>query len=298
MIQERAYDHIHKDFLPMMVMSDADRIVALDMPRWIGYSRATEVLDILQGLMNKPKRPRMQNLLIVGESNNGKTTLVRRFYELCGRSYVDDNSDPVRPIILCETESADEKELYSSILEQFWTPYRPTDPAIKLRYQALHLMRACRVQMLIVDEFHTLLSGTAIKQRQVMNTLKGLCNELCIPIVGVGTNESVRILHSDPQHASRFDVATLPKWSLNTEFQKLLASFERVLPLKEASQLHRPELAQILYAISDGNIGNLHRLLTECAKAAILSGKERIDAKIINSKQSLRPTKGIRHLLS
>lgn len=297
MTGEQTYRHIHRDFQSVMVLSDADRVAALDVPRWIGYSRATEILDILQGLLGKPKRPRMPNLLIVGESNNGKTTLVRRFNELCGRAYVDDGGDPVRPIILCETSNADEKYLYASILDQFWTPYRPTDPAIKLRYQALHLMRACRVQMLIVDEFHTFLTGTAIKQREVMNTLKGLCNELCIPIVGVGTNEAVRVLHSDPQHASRFDVVTLPKWGLNAEFQKLLASFESVLPLRNPSQLHKPELAQLLHSISDGNIGNLHRLLIACAKEAILTGKELIDAKIISSKQSLRPTKGVRHLL-
>lgn len=297
MTGEQAYPHIHKDFQAMMTLSDADRIAVLDEPRWIGYSRATEILDILQGLLNKPKKPRMQNLLIVGESNNGKTTLARRFYELCGRSYVDDNGDPVRPIILCETSNADEKYLYSSILDQFWTPYRPTDPAIKLRYQALHLMRACRVQMLIVDEFHTLLAGTAIKRREVMNTLKGLCNELCIPIVGVGTNEAVRVLHSDPQHASRFDVATLPGWKLNHEFQKLLASFEKVLPLRNTSKLHKRELSGLLHAISGGNIGDLHRLLVACAKEAILTGKEQIDERIIRNNQSLRPTKGVRHLL-
>lgn len=297
MTGDKTYSHIHHDFQAMMTLSDADRIAALDTPRWIGYSRATEILDILQGLLNKPKKPRMQNLLIVGESNNGKTTLARRFYELCGRSYVDDNGDSVRPIILCETSNADEKYLYSSILDQFWTPYRPTDPAIKLRYQVLHLMRACRVQMLIVDEFHTLLTGTTIKQREVMNTLKGLCNELCIPIVGVGTNEAVKVLHSDPQHASRFDVATLPGWKLNPEFQKLLASFEKVLPLRNASQLHKSGLARLLHSISAGNIGNLHRLLVACAKEAIVTGKEQIDERIISSKQSLRPTKGVRHLL-
>lgn len=297
MTKEQIYSHIHKDFQQMMCLSDSDRIAALDIPRWIGYPRATEILDILQGLLNKPKRPRMPNLLIVGESNNGKTTLVNRFNELCGKSYVTENADSIRPIILCETSNADEKYLYASILDQFWTPYRPTDPSIKLRYQALHLMKACHVQMLIVDEFHTLLSGTPIKQREVMNTLKGLCNELCIPIVGVGTNEAVRVLHSDPQHASRFDVVSLSKWTLNNEFQKLLASFESVLPLKKASLIHQPEIAKLLYSISDGNIGNLHRLLIECAKEAILTGKEQIDAKIILSKQSLRPTKGVRHLL-
>jgi len=291
------YDHLHPDFQVVMSLSNEQRIAVMDQPRWIGYTRATDILDVLQGLMNKPQRPRMPNLLIVGDSNNGKTTLIRRFGELCGKSYVDENSEPVRPIVIAEAPtSADEKALYISILERFWTPYRATDPVSKLRYQVIHLMRTCRVRMLIIDELHSLLTGTATKQREVMNALKLLCNELCIPIVGVGTREAVRVLHTDPQHASRFDVAALPEWELNKDFQRLLASFEKVLPLKLPSRLHSPELASKLHIISEGNIGNLHRLLVECAKVAISSGKESIDASIIESKQWIRPTRGIREL--
>lgn len=291
------YKHLHPDFIEVMVMSKEQRIDLMDQPRWIGYTRASEILDVLQGLLSKPQRPRMPNLLVVGDSNNGKTTLIRRFCDLCGKSFVDENNDPVRPIILAEApSSADEKALYISILERFWTPYRATDPVSKLRYQLIHLMRTCHVRMLIIDELHSLLTGTATKQREVMNALKLLCNELCIPIVGVGTREAVRILHTDPQHASRFDVASLPAWGLDKDFQRLLASFEKVLPLKNPSRLHTPELASRLHLISEGNIGNLHRLLVACAKAAIISGKESIDIDIVDGNKWIRPTRGIREL--
>ena len=69
--------------------------------------------------------------------------------------------------------------------------------------------------MLIIDEFHSLLVGTPRLQRQVMNATKMLCNELQIPIVGVGTKDAIRVLHTYPQHASRFDVAELPTWKLD-----------------------------------------------------------------------------------
>ena len=128
------FDHLHQDFVAAMVLNSAERIALMDQPRWIGYTRATEILDVMQGLLNKPQRPRMPNLLIVGDSNNGKTTLIRRFCDLCGKSYVDDNGNPVRPIILAEAPTtADEKALYISILERFWTPYRATDHVSKLR---------------------------------------------------------------------------------------------------------------------------------------------------------------------
>jgi hypothetical protein len=281
-----------------MGLSDRERIEFLDQPRWIGYRGAQQILDALQGLMMKPTRPRMPNLLIVGDSNNGKTTIVRRFRDLCGQGYVNEDAEPVKPVIIAEAPpNADEKGLYISILERFFTPYRATDPVSKLRYQVIHLLRMCHTRILIIDEFHSLLTGTAIKQREVMNAIKLLCNELAIPIVGVGTREAVRVLHTDPQHASRFDVVTLPLWELNQDFQRLLASIEKILPLKKPSKLSQPELASLIHTISEGNTGNVYRLLAECAVDAIKTGKEQIDKPLIESKSWLRPTRGVRELM-
>ncbi|MDA8152966.1 MAG: TniB family NTP-binding protein [Acidithiobacillus sp.] len=290
--------HIHPEFRHVLGMSDKDRMAFLDEPRWIGYGQANRLVETLRGLMEKPVRPRMPNLLIVGDSNNGKTTIIRRFYKLHGEGFVDENAESIRPIILTEAPpSADEKGLYIAILERFRTTSRATNPASKLRYQVIHLMRDCHVRLMVIDEFHSLLTGTKTKQREVMNAIKLLCNELAIPIVGVGTREAVRVLHTDPQHASRFDVVILPPWELNPEFQQLVASFEQVLPLKKPSLLSQSEIVTMLFAISEGNLGNLHRLLVECAVEAIKTGTEKIDKSIIEGKQWLRPTHGIRNLM-
>ncbi|VAE22141.1 MULTISPECIES: TniB family NTP-binding protein [Enterobacteriaceae] len=293
-----AFSHIHPEFHHIMLMSDADRLAFLEMPRWIGYPKARFILDTMQTLLRQPTRPRMMNLLIVGDPNNGKTTIARRFFDQCGKPYVDENVEPVSPVVIAEAPpTADEKGLYISVLERMYSPYRATDPVARLRYQVIHLLRASHVRMLIIDEFHSLLTGTAIKQREVMNAIKLLCNELAIPIVGVGTREAVRVLHTDPQHASRFDVLVIPPWELNQDFQRLLAAFEKVLPLKKPSRLHEPELALRLHTISQGNLGNLHRLLIECSKEAISKGNEQIDKAIIENNAWCRPTQGVREIM-
>ena len=281
-----------------MSYSDVQRLDFIEQPRWIGYKRANLVLDSLKALMQKPRQPRMPNLLIIGEPNNGKTTLIQRFVDLHGEGFVNENSDPVKPVIVAEAPpTPDEKGLYISILERFWAPYRASAPASQLRYQVVHQLRECGVRMLIIDEFHSLLIGTPVKQREVMNAIKLLCNEVGIPIVGVGTRNAVQVLHTDPQHSSRFDVLPLPLWKLDEEFQELLGKFEGVLPLKKPSLLGDPEKATMVHAICDGNLGNLQRLLSACAKEAIKSGKEEITQEIIRSKAWIQPTMGIREVM-
>ena len=295
---EMELSHIHADFRHVAGLSNEERIRFLYEPRWIGYPQADEIIQRLRVLLELPSRPRMLNLLVVGEPNNGKTTLVRRFIKVHGQSHVDgEDGEPHIPVVLAEAPpKPDERGLYVSILERFQTPYRASDPISKMRYQLVHLMRYCHVRMLIIDEFHSLLTGTPVKQREVMNAIKLLCNELGVPIVGVGTVEAVRVLHSDPQHASRFDVVRLGLWELDRAFIQLLVSFERILPLRMPSKLNQKELACSLHSISGGNLGDLHRLLIECAIEAINSGEERITPEIVEKNSWVKPTRGIREV--
>ncbi|MBA5983510.1 TniB family NTP-binding protein, partial [Pseudomonas sp. MD195_PC81_125] len=76
------YAHITPQFRDVMEKSDLDRLAFLDEPRWVDYQAANNLMDILNGLLRKPERPRMPNLMFVGESNTGKTTVVTRFKEL------------------------------------------------------------------------------------------------------------------------------------------------------------------------------------------------------------------------
>ena len=207
-----------------------------------------------------------------------------------GKGWVNENNDPVRPVILAEAPpSADEKSLYFSLLERFHAPYRGTDAASRLRYQTIHLIEECKTRMLIFDEFHSLLAGGGKKLIEVLNAIRLFCNELEIPIVGVGIEEAKTVFSHDRQLTSRFGVVDLPPWKRDDQFRNLLAAFEKTLPLKRPSNLPKRELARLLHNHSEGNLGNLRRLLIECAKAAIASGDERIDNALIESTAKNNP---------
>jgi hypothetical protein len=243
--------------------------------------------------MDRPKKPRMPNLLIIGDSNNGKTSIVTEFKNIHKGYTLEDNegmSTIIKPVVLALATKADEKDLYISILDTFWTPYRASDSLAKLRNQAFCLMEECNVKMLIIDEIHHYLNGTASQQRATMNALKNIGTKLMIPIVGVGTKEAAMILSSDPQLASRFDLVKLSRWELDNNFRGLLKSFEKRIPLKNPSKLYDREKATLLHMISQGNIGNLHRLLIECAQYAIINNIDEITTDIINKFKWIKPT--------
>ena len=285
------YNHVSPRFHHIFGLSDQERIDFLYQDRWIGYKQAEVVISLLNDLIRRPQRNRMSNLLLIAEPNNGKSTIIRKFVDTYEPNFIDDDCENQRPIILIESPpTADEKGLYVSILEEFMTPYRDSATKIKLRYQIYHLFRELKVKMLIIDEIHSLMAGTAIKQREVMNVLKAMSNELKIPIVGVGTVDALTVVHYDEQHASRFDAVSLNKWKKDEDFQELIASFEKVLPLKKPSNLSDPKSAELLYDISEGNIGNLHKLLIDCASYAIEHGHESINTSIIEKHSWVKPT--------
>lgn len=115
-----------------------------------------------------------------------------------------------------------------------------------------------------------------------MNAIKYLSNQLRIPIVAVGTKDALRAIQSDQQMVNRFEPAAVPKWTLDEEFRRLLASFESVLPLRQPSALPMGNMPLRLLTMCEGQIGELRSLLVLAATAAVRTGKEKIDHAIVD----------------
>jgi len=286
-----APSHLNADTVELLALSNAERIRRIRSPRWIGYPRAKEILAKLEDLLIYPKSHRMPNLLIVGDTNNGKTMLVERFQT---RHPADDNPDgegaKVPVLVVQAPPVPDEGRFYNAMLELLFAPYKSADRVDKKQFQVIRLLKHVKLQILIIDEIHHILAGNLNRQKAFLNVIKYLGNELEIPIVGVGTKDAFRAIQTDPQLSNRFEPAALPRWELDENFLRLLMSFERMLPLQEASNLHDRTLAAKLFSMSEGYIGELSRLLAAAAVQAIESGRERIDAKVLDATGWVSPS--------
>ena len=107
--------------------------------------------------------------------------------------------------------------------------------------------------------------------------------------LGAGTRAAFHALQTDPQLSNRFEPAVLPRWEQGEEYLRLLASFERALPLRRASRLVEERLALKLLSLIDGKIGELARLLAEAAVRAVQTGAERIDRNILDGVHWVAP---------
>jgi hypothetical protein len=265
-----------------------ERIRQLHEPIWIGYSRAIEIRETLEHLFAHPKTHRMPNLAIIGETNNGKTMLLNSFLKRHPPINSPEIEKPALPVLMCQTPpEPDEARLYNALLEQVFANGSGREPADSKLYRLKVILRDLNTQMIFLDEFQHSLAGPPTKQKRFLNALKYLGNELQIPMVVSGTQEGLNALQSDPQIANRFEPVFLPKWKLDEDFLRLLASIERVLKLKHASHLSHPEMAKLILEQSEGTIGEMMRLIRLLAAHAIRTEVDVIKAEMITDK-SLR----------
>lgn len=270
--------------------NDKNRIEATKSFKWIGYTQANEILNKLEVLKNYPKSHRMPNLLLVGDSNNGKTAILSRF-DRKNVPYHDEEKIYCPTLMIQAPPEPDEKRFYNAILGKLFAPYKTSEKIDSRQRRVINLLKELEVKVLIIDEIQHVLAGTPSKQRLFLNVIKYISNELKIPLICAGTKQAFNAIQSDSQLANRFEPKVLKRWTDNIEYQRLLISFERLLPLREESNLIEPKLRTKILALSEGLIGEISKILELATILAISSGKEKINSQIINQIDFTPPSK-------
>lgn len=286
------YSHLGAKAKALIAEPNDVRIMAIQQGAWIKYPRATEILERMERLLKYPRVTRMPNMLIVGSTNNGKSSIVEHFAQQHLPDMNPEGDAAIAPVVLIEAPpTPDVSDFYGRILEELFAPFRPNAKVADLYRQVKLLFVALHVKMLIVDEIQHLIAGSLAKQRDFRNALKSLGNETGISIVASGIEEAFNAFNTDPQLSNRFVPELLPKWRMDNTYGSLLMTLERRMPLKLPSKLPEPDLAQKILWMSEGTLGDICDLVKLAAEQAIIDGSEKITDKLLDALPWVPPSK-------
>jgi hypothetical protein len=283
-------EHLTKNTREIAIKPADERIKFINGQKWVGYTRAQEVLQRFDDILNQPPIHRMPSFLLIGESNNGKTEIIKKFQKLHQAIISEDQGKVIAPVIIIEAPSEpDEKRLYQKILSTTVVPFRSNHKPEVLFNQVYHTLKTIELKVLVIDEIHNVLSGRTNNRQVFLNALKSLSNQLMISIVAVGTKDAFHVFQSDPQMSSRFEPLALQRWQMDNEYLRLLVSYEKLIPLKEKSELVNRSLASKILSLTDGTIGGITGIIKKASIKAIQNGQEKITIELIQSLNVILP---------
>ena len=272
--------HLDEAARRLLRLDDAQRIACIDRDLWIGYGRAQQAHQRLDRILQSQRRMRPDNLLVIGASNNGKTAIARRFH---ARHVLPE--DPAAeqatiPVAFVQAPNGPRVvPLLANILLSLGREPTRRHTIAQLRSETYRAMQDVGLRLLLIDDLHNI-SGSGIGP--ILIDLRNMGSVTGVSLGCFATKDIATIFRRDEQLANRFELLTLPRWQLDDlDYAKLLATFAQQLPLRRASQLTDPDLAQTILAAAGGLIGGIASLLRQAAVEAIRTGRECIDRSMI-----------------
>ncbi len=274
------FGHLNPAYQRFASLPDEERIDWIRADRWIGFDQAGLALARLENLLTYPPRDRMPCLLVYGGTGMGKTKIVRKFERDHPARFCQSTGVDHRPVVVAQVPSEPiERDLYRELLASMGAPAMAGGALAREKDVCRSLLRTVGAKMIILDEVNGMLAGTFRQQRIFLNAIRFLANDLRIPLVCAGTDLARQALLTDAQLAERFEAFHLKPWKNDAAFAGLLKSFERILPLRETSDLMSPEAKARVHKLTSGVTARIFRLIETAAEDAIRTGKERLDAE-------------------
>lgn len=295
MVNDDAYSHLLPAVRSIAALPAHERIAHIGSQRWIGYPAAQRAVARLEQLISQPRTLRPPSMLVIGPSNNGKSMIAERLRRAHPPVTSLSGAHEIIPLVVMQMPGAlTIRRFYGALLSALGCPmlYGATDI---LEQMTLRIMRQVEVRLLVIDEVHNMLAGRVAQQREFLNVLRFISNELRLPLACLGTREAYLAVRSDDQLENRFEPFMLPRWTDNADLGRLLASFEATLPLREKSGLSSPALRSLILQRSEGTIGEMAALLGAATRLALSNGCERIDADILARADYRAPSERRRH---
>lgn len=298
--------------------SNEERIKYINEEYWIDYPIAQNILEKMEDIYNFGYgKTRYISILLVGGSNNGKTSLLKQFlekhppydYNIDGEQpdwitdeFFDKYTGIGRPVlyVISPTEPS-ESRLYSIILEQLNIPYKTRDSLDVKAKLVEYYLKALSVRVLVIDEIHNIINGSPARQKQIMSAIRDLSSKLKMPVILAGVKEALRAVNTEDQISSRYRPEYLTKWKMDKDYISLLATTISKLPLKKQSTIINKNDAQEILELCNGYIEEIVNLIKAAAVYAIKTRSERVTINEIkecgfNTLQNIHKTMNLKDI--
>lgn len=220
------------------------------------------------------KRKARQSCRLVGASRTGKTVACEA-YTLRNKPKQKGRQTPIVSVVyIMPPSKCGPKDFFKEIIECL--RYQAVKGTVSdFRSRAMEVLKACEVEMLIIDEADRLKPETFPDVRDINDKLQ-------IAVVLVGTDRLDAVIKRDEQVYNRFRSQRRLGNLAGEEFKKTVAIWEeKVLRLPVASNLTSQEMLKILMKATQGYIGGLDEILREAAIKSLSRGFKKIDKTVL-----------------
>lgn len=286
------FDYLDPAARAVIDRSPAERLEWFqEQQAWIPYPKATALLAQMQETILRPRKARMRGMLVIADSNNGKSRLAA---ECFSRNPIDENEEGehvIMPVLLFEMPPRpDENAVLDEILTILNQPFRRTAAPGDKRRQVILVLQRCGLRALMVDEIQRILGARREMRRVIMDLLRYIASRIPVPLIAFSTPRGANALSSSDEMINRLHPHVLPPWKLDGDFRRLLASFESLLPLLQRSLLTSKHIASLIHARSEGLIGEVRDLLELSMQHAVAKRLECIDEGVIRAVSWTEPS--------
>lgn len=232
-----------------------------------------------------------QCMVLEGRTGAGKSTLVRAYTNACSR-YETATGTKI-PVFYMETPSpATVKGMAARMLEVMGDPAAFKGPLWSMNSRLTHFIKACEVQIVILDDFHHLIDK---EKNRVLETvsdwLKVLIKETGVPFLVTGVEGKVDVILQVNKQLSRLFAVreTLEPFNWEPSDEGSLKTFATFVKCAEvgigmslSDELSQVELLHRLHYATDGVVGNVMNLMRFAALLAQSEGSGTLTLTILS----------------
>lgn len=268
-------DHLNERAREQLeTLDDEARRDVMGEPRWLPYPAAVEAVVKIERLRRRQRSSRTEGVAVLGPFRNGKT--------MAADFFMGSETSQVRSSYYYQVPTeATRMEFLSGMIAAMGRVPDPSRRTIEGRRRQLEeLLDECEPRVFIFDDAHHAFRGTAAKE--IHTLIRTMGHRWDMSPVLIGDRTLADVIHLDGELRSRLDNALLRRWEYGREYAVLLNSLVRVLPLKRVSELTEAPLAQRIYTLSDGLVGEIVRIVSLAAALAV-GGDERITLGLVDA---------------